>query len=280
VFEPVAELYLPRVRVIAYDHRGTGRSGAWPAPVSVAMLASDAARVLDDRGVAAAHVVGLSMGAAVGLELALRMPSRVKSLVLVGGGTGGPSMVLPAAGESTRVLGELARDSARHRRLWPAAALFSPEFRERYPERVAALTRPFSEHRPPPWSVWWQTIATLCFGRGGDLHRVSAPTLVLHGERDVMSPVANARALAAGIPHSTLCIVPGAGHAVPLECPEEAAVIVLDWVEAHADVLPAASTRRTTLAEQMTRPFELQLGTIRNTRAVLERARSGRRTRR
>ena len=52
VFDPVAELYLPHVRVIAYDHRGTGRSAPWPAPVSMAMLAADAARVLDDRGVA------------------------------------------------------------------------------------------------------------------------------------------------------------------------------------------------------------------------------------
>jgi pimeloyl-ACP methyl ester carboxylesterase len=40
------------------------------------MLAADAARVLDDRGIGSAHVVGLSMGAAVGLELAIRMPHR------------------------------------------------------------------------------------------------------------------------------------------------------------------------------------------------------------
>ncbi len=64
VFDPVADLYLPHVRVVAYDHRGAGRSAPWLAPVSMAMLAADAARVLDDRGIASAHVVGLSMGAA------------------------------------------------------------------------------------------------------------------------------------------------------------------------------------------------------------------------
>src|SRR6266536_1315235 len=79
VFDPIAHLYLPHLRVIAYDHRGTGRSGAWPAPVSAAMLAADAASVLDDRGIATAHVVGLSLGAGVALELAIRMTSRVKS---------------------------------------------------------------------------------------------------------------------------------------------------------------------------------------------------------
>src|SRR5258708_18135827 len=90
VFDPVADLYLPHVRVLAYDHRGTGRSERWLAPVSIAMLAADAARVLDDRGVPSAHVVGLSMGAGVALELGLRMPHRVKSLVLVGGGARRP----------------------------------------------------------------------------------------------------------------------------------------------------------------------------------------------
>ena len=48
---------------ITTDSRGTGRSGAWLAPVSAAMLAADAARVLDDRGLRSAHVLGVSMGA-------------------------------------------------------------------------------------------------------------------------------------------------------------------------------------------------------------------------
>jgi hypothetical protein len=50
------------VRVIANDHRGTGRSAAWPAPVSMATLPADAARVLNDRRLPAAHLVGLLDG--------------------------------------------------------------------------------------------------------------------------------------------------------------------------------------------------------------------------
>ena len=100
VFDPIADLYVPHVRVLAYDHRGGGRSAAWLAPVSAAMLAADAARVLDDRGVRSAHVVGLSLGAGVALELAIRMPHRVRSLVLVGGSAGGPTTVLPDVAEA------------------------------------------------------------------------------------------------------------------------------------------------------------------------------------
>lgn len=57
VFDPITDLYVPPLRVISYDHRGTGRSGAWLGPVSIAMLAADAARVLDDRGLRSAHVL-------------------------------------------------------------------------------------------------------------------------------------------------------------------------------------------------------------------------------
>lgn len=266
VFDPVAELYVPQVRVIAYDHRGAGRSDPWLAPVSAAMLAADAARVLDDRGVASAHVVGLSLGAAIALELAIRMPARVKSLVLVGGGAGGPTMALPPAGDAARAIGGLWLDTLRHRRPWLAAALFSARFRREHPAEVARYMPYFTRHMAPPWTSWFQLLAGASFGRRGSLGRVRAPTMVLHGGEDVMSPSQNARILAAGIPDAELQIVPGAGHAVPLELPERSAALLLDWVARHAGAAPAEARRRDVVRERATRPFSLHAGGLRNTR--------------
>ncbi len=264
VFEPVAHLYAPdRVRTIAYDHRGSGRSAPWLGPVSMAMLAADAARVLDDRGVDCAHVVGLSMGAMVALELAVRMPARVKSLVLVGGTAGGPQSQVPGARAIARTVGELGGDLRNG--TWPAAVLFSETFRREHPDRVAELVKPFQRHRPPPWTVQFQTLAASCFSRRGDLHRVQAPTLVVHGERDAMSPPANARALAEGIPGAELWMIPGGGHAAPLEHAEEAAERLLDWVDRHAGVVPPATSTRAAVVERLTRPFALQAGALRST---------------
>ena len=130
VFDPVAPLYLAHRRVIAYDHRGAGRSAAWLGPVSIATLAADAARVLDDRGVDSAHVLGLSMGAGVALELAIRMPHRVRSLILVGGGAGGPTTMRAPLREAAGAVGGVLSDSVRHRSAWPAAVLFSQRFRD------------------------------------------------------------------------------------------------------------------------------------------------------
>jgi pimeloyl-ACP methyl ester carboxylesterase len=264
VFDPVAELYVPHVRVIAYDHRGSGRSAPWPAPVSMAMLAADAARVLDDRGVGSAHVVGLSMGAAVALELAVRIPQRVKSLVLVGGGPGGPATARPGVRAAAGTVATALSDTVRHRHLWPAAALFSPQFRDEHPDKVADYMPYFAAHRAPPWTAGWQTLAVACFGRRGSLPRVRAKTLVLHGEHDVMVPVANARLLADGIPGAELHIVSDAGHAVPLEHPEASARLLTEWVRRHATVEPAAPRRLYVVGERITRPFSLQAGALRN----------------
>jgi pimeloyl-ACP methyl ester carboxylesterase len=274
VFDPVAPLYLPHVRVVAYDHRGAGRSAPWLGPISMAMLAADAARVLDDRGLRSAHVVGLSMGAGVGLELAIRMPHRVKSLVLVGGGAGGPTTRLDVRAGAGTVATVLA-DTFRHRYPWPAAALFSTGFREEHPDKVADYMPYFAGDRAPPWTAGWQTVAVASFGRRRSLHRVRAPTLVLHGGQDAMSPVANAELLANAIPGAELRVVPEAGHAVPLELPAASADLLIGWVQRHADCEPAAPRRHDAIGERLTRPFSLPAGTLRNTRdagAVVARA--------
>lgn len=266
IFDPIADLYLPHVRVLAYDHRGAGRSAPWLAPVSAAMLAADAARVLDDRGVRSAHVVGLSLGAAVALELAIRMPQRVRSLVLVGGSAGGPTTVLPRVAEAAGALHAVAADTLRHRQVWPAAALFSQRFRERHPDRVAGYLPYFAHHRAAPWTSAWQLVAAACFGRRPSLGRVRAATLVLHGGQDVMMPPGNARLLAAGIPDAELHIIDDAGHAVAMEHPEASAELLLDWVGRYAGVEPGAARRADVIAERATRPLSLAAGTLRNTR--------------
>ena len=266
VFDPVADLYLPHVRVIAYDHRGAGRSARWLGPLSMATLAADAARVLDDRGVDSAHVIGLSMGSGVALELALRMPQRVKSLVLVGGGAGGPSTVRPSVGSAARTAGSVLSDTVRHRGVWPAAALFSERFRDDHADQVAGYMPSFARHRAPPWTTAWQTLAVACFGRRSSLHRVRAPTLVLHGGHDVMSPIGNALLLADGIPGTELHVFADAGHAVPLEDPEESARLLVDWVRRHAGAQPPRPRRREVVAERVTRPVALHAGMLRNTR--------------
>ena len=152
--------------------------------------------------------------------------------------------------------------------------LFSDAFRREHPERVAELVEPFQRHRPPPWTVQFQTLAASCFSRRGDLHRVRAPTLIVHGEDDAMSPAANARALAEGIPGAELWMIPGGGHAAPLEHAEESAERLLAWVDRHAVAVPPRTGRRAAVTERLTRPFALHAGAARNTAQLVPAVRS------
>ena len=270
----MAHLYAPdRLRTIAYDHRGSGRSAPWLGPVSMAMLAADAARVLDERGVDCAHVVGLSMGAMVALELAVRMPARVKSLVLVGGTAGGPQSRVPAARDIARTVGAS----------WRATCAAAPGPRPCCSRRPSA---PSIRSASPRWSSPSSATGRRCGPSSSRRWRPPASpgagTSAACGRRRSSStasstrcrPPANAHALAEGIPGAELWMIPGGGHAAPLEHAEESAERLLDWVDRHAGVVPPQTGRRAAVAERVTRPFALHAGAARSAAQVVPAVRS------
>jgi 3-oxoadipate enol-lactonase len=231
VLDPLADLWSTRFRCITYDHAGTGRSSKRACPVSTAGLAAGAARVLDELEIDAAHVAGLSLGGAIAQELALRFPHRVRGLVLVSTSATGPLSSPPDPRKLAHTAARVVKESVWRRRLWLAPALFSDGFVEREPDRAEALMRPLTAHPAPPWSLAGQCLAAGLHDRAGDLHRIHTPTLVMHGERDVLVPVANAELLARGIPGAELRIIRGAGHGFPVELAVETFEIVRDWLE-------------------------------------------------
>ncbi len=86
-------LLASRYRTLALDNRGIGRSDVPPGPYPIALMASDAAAVLDAAGIESAHVFGVSMGGMIAQEFALQYPKRVLSLILGCTAAGGPTAV-------------------------------------------------------------------------------------------------------------------------------------------------------------------------------------------
>jgi pimeloyl-ACP methyl ester carboxylesterase len=270
VFEPVRPLYERHFECVAYDNRGAGRSGRSPWPASIPQFAGDAVRLLDALGLDSAHVYGASMGGMIAQELAIRFPERVRGLVLAGTTPGGPRAARPALGELAALLGHALATLREPGRPWLGAMLFSESFRREQPERVRELLAYFALHRASAWGVnahWWATVYHDTVSR---LPRIQAPTLVMHGEHDAMSPVANALILAARIPDAELAIVPGAGHAFALERPEQSLSLLLDWLRRRgaiaAGAAPAGLGAR---AEPVTRALGLPIGALRTGASLL-----------
>jgi pimeloyl-ACP methyl ester carboxylesterase len=210
------------------------------------------------------------MGGMIAQELAIRFPERVRGLVLAGTWAGGPRAIRPALGELAAVLGGVVKALRRPGKPWLGELIFSREFREQNPERTRELIEYFRRHRPPPHGALAHLWASIYHDTVSRLENIQAPTLVMHGEHDAMTPIANAKLMAARIPDAELAIVEGSGHAFPLERPHESRDLLLDWLNPREPVAAGApNTGLIADAEPITRALGLPIGALRTGASLL-----------
>jgi pimeloyl-ACP methyl ester carboxylesterase len=207
------------LRVITFDNRGVGRSRARFHSYTTEAMADDAVSVLDAAGVERAHLYGFSLGGMVAQQVALRHADRVRSLVLGATHAGGPRAARPAPDVIAffrRRASMTAEEAAR------ASVPFNygPRARREHKDLIAEdierrLAHPFPEH-----AYQAQMVAAALHNCYRRLGRVEAPTLVVHGRRDRVVPIANAEILAERIPGAELRVLDDAGHLYPTERPE------------------------------------------------------------
>jgi 3-oxoadipate enol-lactonase len=201
-------LLASRYRTLAFDNRGIGRSDVPQGPYPIALMASDAAAVLDAAGVESAHVFGVSMGGMIAQEFALQYPARVRSLVLGCTAAGGPTAVR-AEPEAIQML--MRREKMRPEQAAEAAVpfIYDPATpRERIDEDLA-IRRPWF---PSPEGYAAQLQGILGWEAYRRLNQIVAPTLVIHGESDRLIPPGNANLIAERIPGAKLVMIPHASH--------------------------------------------------------------------
>jgi 3-oxoadipate enol-lactonase len=207
------------LRVITFDNRGVGRSRARFPSYTTEAMADDAVSVLDAAGVDRAHVYGFSLGGMVAQQLALRHADRVRSLVLGATQPGGPRAVRP----SDDVIAFFRRRGSMTAQEAARASVpftYGPRCRREHQDLIAEDIRRRLEHPFPEQAYRAQMVAVAlhnCFRR---LKRIEAPTLVVHGRKDRVAPVANAEILAERIPGARLRILKDAGHLYATEQPQ------------------------------------------------------------
>lgn len=201
-------------RVITFDNRGVGRSDKPFGTYELERMALDAVEVLDVVGVGSAHVMGASMGGIIAQILGVRHPQRVRSLVLACTACRHHAWRRELLVEWA----ELARDrgmrafaaenlrwligSRSLRRFWPAFNALSPVFISAPQHAFIAQIR---------------AILAMDDSMRDELVDITAPTLVIVGSQDILTPQADSEEIAERIPGAELAIVRGGAHGFMVE---------------------------------------------------------------
>jgi len=232
-----------RFRVIAYDQRGHGETGA-PAVAteySAAHLTRDLIGVLDALKIERAAIVGFSLGGGPALALAASKPDRVSRLILadVGAGADDTVKIESMARRWIDLIGQGAVDELVCEML--RSELFKVYARRntRSREHMAALIRatPIDGLRFTLSEVLAKRKSL--FRLTGVLKAVRVPTLVLVGQYDYVCSKA-ARLLAQSIPNARLKIIENSGHMSPLEQPKAFSAALMEFLGEAGPYLPAA----------------------------------------
>ena len=232
MWEDLTPMLAERHRVIACDLRGFGET---PLPDGPFVYAADVAAMLEALGIERAHLVGVSLGGHVALDLALARPELVDRLVLVGAGIDdwehdATMAAAWAEEEAAFERGDLDEVAWINVRTWldgPTrdASAVSAGLRR----RVYEMQRVALDHENPAATGGWLTPS-----RRARLADVVAPTLVLVGALDQRDFRRIARFLASEIPGARFEELPAVAHLAPLERPEAFARTVLGFLDGVA----------------------------------------------
>ena len=203
-----------RFRIISFDNRGAGRSDKPTVPFTLEQMAEDAIAVLDAAGIETAHVVGASMGGVISQIVAVKHPQRVRSLTLVCTACRNHPWrqeLLQSWAKTAEEKGmiEVGKEAAQwvmsprsFRRLVPAFTWMGP---------LAALR--------PRHSFVSQIDAILNTREDlvDQLSTITAPTMVIVGNQDILTPRGDSEEIAERIPNAELVVISGAAHGLMME---------------------------------------------------------------
>jgi 3-oxoadipate enol-lactonase len=226
MWEPqVAPLVERGFRVVRYDTRGHGASPVPPGPYELEDLGADVLALLDELGVARAHLVGLSLGGMTGMWLGVHAPDRIASLVLccTSAKLGPPSMWAERA-RKVRAEGTASVAEA------GAGRWLTEPYAKSHPDAAEFLRAMIAAVPAEGYAACCELIERM--DQLDALPKISAPTLVIAGAEDPATPPEDhARPIAEGIPGARLEVVADAAHLGNYERPEEFTRLILDHLE-------------------------------------------------
>ena len=210
-------------RVVRYDARGHGRSPVPPGPYTIEQLADDLLALLDRVDVERAHLVGLSLGGMTAMSLAAERPDRVASLsLLCTSARLGPEQMWIDRAHTARTQGMRALAPPVVER-W-----FTARFRAEHPDQAAAMQKMVESIPAEGYAGACDAIQHMDLRER--LPSITAPTLVIAGAEDPVTPPEHGRLIADSIPGSRFEVIDGAAHLANIEDPARVTGLLVEHI--------------------------------------------------
>jgi pimeloyl-ACP methyl ester carboxylesterase len=199
-------------KLIIFDNRGAGKTENTNRDFSIKMLADDTLALMDALKINHFHIFGVSMGGMIAQELVINYPEKIEKLILGCTHCGGSKQILP----SQEVLYILNRD---HKKISPEKLiegtiplLFTEDFIKNNHEFIESYRQKLLKSPMSPESFHRQINAISRFNNYLKLEKITCPTLIIHGKKDVLVPYENADILNKRIKNSKLILMNEAAH--------------------------------------------------------------------
>jgi len=231
LWKPAAQALMSKYRLILPDLRGHGDSDVGEGPATMEKIAFDLARILDDTGIGRTPLVGVSIGGYALFEFWRRFRGRVAALILCNTKAGADN----AEGRANRL--KAAEDVLEHgtEQFFEATVkkLLSKTTLDSRPDLVDGALRMMKKMSP-------QDVAMVQRGMAErpdsvpTLKTINVPTMIVTGDEDTMTGVAEAQLMHQHSAGSQVKVVAKAGHYSPWEQPQEVGPLVRQFLDSLA----------------------------------------------
>ncbi len=201
-------------KTIIFDNRGVGQTNDKSQGYTFETLADDTIGLMDSLNIERSHIFGISMSGCIAQDIAVRHANRVEKLVLCSTRCGGHQAIQVSTDDLMKILKGLSNLED----LPPL--IFTEEFIKNEPEKLKIMMDIVRKNPISELAIKRQDYATKKFRGYKKLKDIQAPTLIMHGKKDILNPVGNAEIFAKLIPNAKVAIFDNCAHGIYAEAPE------------------------------------------------------------